>query len=153
MKPILISFLLFALAGCSADIDSSMTEYGFGSLVRITCSDAEFQGKQYNRFFRDLPLSEREDIEDRMEVAKKKCQALESVLEIVQPTHEKLKSGYLTPHTKYAFNIVESPEFYRPVGFFGVLEDCRDARQRLSAVGYEVEKCYKRTLFWKTAWA
>jgi len=156
MNKLLIILIFPMLSACEIDNRASQTEFNFVSYVRFVCGDAEFQKKQYDRFFFKLPRKQREPIENRLSQTTQQCTALEPIKHASLETYEKLRGGIYWPKTVHLFKLsylLKDEKHLRMVGFFGSKEECEAGRTSLKNVGYKVAPCYTRVLFWKVAWA
>lgn len=142
-----------ALAGCTPDVDSSLTEYSFGSFVKITCDDAEFKRRQYEKYFSDLPEPDHSEVKQAMLEAEAECEALSPISEDLKESYKQLNSGVWLPRTRYIFQFSATPEDTRTVGLFQTVEACEEARDKVLSLGYPAEECRKRTLFRRIVWA
>jgi hypothetical protein len=153
MKQLIALVSTVALAGCTADVYSQITEYSFGSFVEITCNRAEFQRSQYEEFFSDLPEPKHTEIKQAMLGAEAKCGVLRPIYEGLKESYNELNSGVWLPRSRYIFKFSATPEDKRTVGLFETESACEEARDTVVSLGYEAEECRKRILFRHTIWA
>ena len=58
-----LTVIIFATVGCSTDIESSQTDFSFGSFVDIVCSTVQSRQIRYDRYYEDLPEENRSAME------------------------------------------------------------------------------------------